>query len=332
MPATTAHCLNDYLTGELRVGEADVHGPLAVFPLFGPTPELEYVAFAQGTAAGVVVKELEDGARVNDLLVINPTDTPVLLFEGEEVLGAQQNRTFDTSVLVPARGQLQVPVSCVEAGRWDRRRAGDHFAPAPQAAYPALRRMKNEAARAQAEMGQEARAEQGAVWSEVAAKSARMGAVSATGAMHDVFEDRRDRLAAFLDAIPLHDGQAGAIAAIGGRMTVLDHVSRPEVFAALHQPLLQGYALDALEVRGEFAASHGDATGFASAIQHAELSERDGIGLGRDARFARPGVGGAALIAGNELIQVSAFADDPDAQHGPAANAGRIRRPSRRGR
>ena len=48
------------------------------------------------------VGELEGGASVNDLLVNNPADKPVLLFEGEEVLGAQQNRTFDVPVLVGA--------------------------------------------------------------------------------------------------------------------------------------------------------------------------------------------------------------------------------------
>src|SRR3954466_9328288 len=95
----------------LRVGAPDVHGALAVFPLFGPPPRLEYLSFAQGAVLGVSIKELETMASVNDLLVVNPLDKPVLLYEGEEVLGAQQNRTFDVSVLVAARSQLQVPVS-----------------------------------------------------------------------------------------------------------------------------------------------------------------------------------------------------------------------------
>ena len=58
---------------------------------------------------------------MNDLIVVNPTDNSVLLYEGEEVLGAQQNRTFDISVLVPAGSKLTVPVSCVERGRWGYR-------------------------------------------------------------------------------------------------------------------------------------------------------------------------------------------------------------------
>ncbi|MDQ3608105.1 MAG: hypothetical protein M3459_04270, partial [Actinomycetota bacterium] len=234
MPASPAAApsLQDHLAEPLRLGDPDVHGPLAVFPLFGPAPRLSYVSFAQGCAAGASVKELEGGASVNDLLVLNPTDHAVLLYEGEEVLGAQQNRTFDVSVLVGNRSRLRVPVSCVEAGRWDGARHSESFSPAPQAAYPALRAMKNRATCASVAAGGPPRATQGEVWNEVADKSARMGVASPTGAMHDIYAGRRDRLAEFHAAIALHDGQTGALVLIGGRAAVLDHVSRPEVFAA----------------------------------------------------------------------------------------------------
>src|SRR3954454_191829 len=96
---------HDFLAEPLRLGEPDVCGPLAVFPLFGADPDLSYVGFAQAVSAGASVKGLDAHASVNDLLVLNPTPTPVLVYEGEEVLGAQQNRTFDVSVLVPAGTQ-----------------------------------------------------------------------------------------------------------------------------------------------------------------------------------------------------------------------------------
>src|SRR4051794_24633311 len=131
--STLAPVLASYLDEAPLVSPAEVSGALAIFPLLGPMPVLEYQSFAQGRAAGVTIKELGDGASVRDLVVHNPTDVPVLLFEGEEVLGAQQNRTFDVSVLVPARSTLTVPVSCVEAGRWDGLRHSESFAPAPQA-------------------------------------------------------------------------------------------------------------------------------------------------------------------------------------------------------
>jgi ARG and Rhodanese-Phosphatase-superfamily-associated Protein domain len=332
MPATepTLPALSDFLAAPLRVEEPDVHGPLAVFPLFGPPPVAEYVAFADGCARGVIVKELDEGASVNDLIVLNPTDVAVLLYEGEEVLGAQQNRTFDVSVLVPAGRSQRVPVSCVEQGRWDGARHGEAFAPAPQAAYPSLRAMKNRAAHARVSAGLEARAEQGEVWREVAAKSSRMDVASSTGAMHDIYEDRRDGLHGFEAAIERREGQTGALVAIAGRIAVLDHVSRPDAFATLHGPLVQGYALDALEAATGVAAppppSLDAAQAFVEQLAAARVTQHDGIGLGRDARFATAGVAGAGLVAGEELVQLTAFADAP----GTPSPRARIRRPSRR--
>ena len=335
MPANPVNTpsLHEYLFKPLRLGDPDVHGPLAVFPVFGPDPKLEYVSFAQGGTAGVSIKELEHGASVNDLFVLNPTDNAVLLYEGEEVLGAQQNRTFDVSVLVGARRELHVPVSCVEAGRWDGSRHDESFSPAPQAAYPALRRMKNRAASESVSAGRAPRAVQGAVWDEVAHKAARMRVASATGAMNDIYEGRRDRLAEFQGAVGLHDGQTGALVLIDGRPKVLDHVSRAEVFAALHAPLVQGYALDALEAGdGAFDATADQAAAddFLERILAARTTEHDGIGLGRDVRFAAAGVAGAGLVAGDELVQLSAFPNggtDTDTTEAPRA---RIGRPSRR--
>ena len=45
-------------------------------------------------------------------------DIRVLFLEGEELVGAKQNRILNTSVLLPARSKIKIPVSCVERGRW----------------------------------------------------------------------------------------------------------------------------------------------------------------------------------------------------------------------
>ncbi len=328
-PMTTTQplpTLSQYAAGTLRVGDPDVAGPLAVYPILGAAPSLEYLAFAQAVGSGLAIKELPGHASVNDLVVLNPTPHNVLLYEGEEVLGAKQNRTFDVSVLVGAGARLTMPVSCVEAGRWDGSRDHESFAAAPQAAYPALRRMKNEQARGRVRTGAEARANQSEVWREVDAKRSRHGAAAATGAMHDVFEHRRARLADLLGPIRLHPGQCGAIVALGGRVDVADYVSRPEVFASLHGPLVQGYALDALEANDAPAPSTDEVQAWLGRALAAPVAEGDGIGLGRDVRFETPAAAGAGLVSGTELVQLTAFAT-----HRPGVDT-TIRRPSRRRR
>lgn len=329
--------LAEFLAEPLRVGEPDVVGPLAVFPIFGAAPRAGYLTYSVASDFGFRIGELEGSASVNDLMVENPTGVDVLLYEGEEVLGAQQNRTFDVAVLVGAGSKLSVPVSCVEAGRWDGGRQREQFDVAPQAAYPALRRMKAMQARAQVAAGLEARANQGAVWNEIARKSARMGVSSPTGAMHDIYQDRRDRLTEMRDAIGLHDGQLGAVVAIDGEIEVMDLVSRPDAFATLHGPLVQGYALDALEFRGTDGAGAPEpetVRGFTLLAADCQPDQRGpGVGLGEGLSFADHGVCGTALAHEGELIQLTAFPRDPErSERERVIRTSRVRRPSRRRR
>ena len=80
-----------------------VVGSLTVFPLLADTPPaLPYVSFAEAVQRGATVTELA-GSSVNDLHVRNPLDVPVLLYEGEEVLGARTARS--TSRYLWARGR-----------------------------------------------------------------------------------------------------------------------------------------------------------------------------------------------------------------------------------
>ena len=330
-PGTTPESIGSLLAEPLRVGDPDVAGPLAVFPVFGPVPRLDYESFATARMKGFRIGELQGGASVNDLHVENPTDRNVLLFEGEEVLGAQQNRTFDVSVLVAADTSLTVPVSCVEAGRWQGARNAEAFEPAPQAAYPELRRAKAAQARQRVAMGMEARAVQGEVWNDVADRANRMGTRSDSGAMHDIFEERRARLDELTGAVRVHDSQLGALVAINGRLTVFDFTSRPEAFATLHGPLTQGYALDALDRWSTDAIDAPAAetvNGFLLLLGDCRPTHLGrSVGLGEELRFVENGIEGSALAHESELVQVTAFPANAGA---PSARAGRIRPPSRR--
>ena len=308
------------LHAALTAAEPDVAGPLAVFPLFGPPPRLEYVSYAEAAAAGAAVTELPEGASVNDLLVRNPLPVPFLLYEGEELRGAQQDRTVDVAVLVPAGATLKVAVSCVEHGRWDGSRHGEAFTPSAHAAFPALRAAKSRRMRERLAEGAPARADQHEVWQEVAERHEQLAAPSATGAMSDAYDHRRSEIAAMRDAVGRRDGQVGALVAIGGRFVVLDMVSRADVFAALHGPLVSGYALDAIGRRAGRAPSLAAAQELVATIASEPVASVPSAGAGETVQFAR----GTGLACDGELVQLSAFMEPP-------ARARRVRRPSERG-
>lgn len=332
MPATHDRpmTLARQLAGPLVVEQPSVLGSLSVFPIITDrSGSLGYMTFAQAADQGVSVKELDGQAHVNELVVHNPLEAAVLLYEGEEVLGAQQNRTFDISTLVPARASLRVPVTCVEAGRWQHERHDEDFAPAPQAAHPQLRQRKNERVRERLSARQAPRADQEEVWDEVAAMTGRHDVLSETDALHDVFEHHRALLDDVARRVPMHCSQVGMLAAIGGRFVVLDYVSDVEAFASLQPRLAKGYALDALDVSDEAAAapSLDDARDFVSLLLGALPSRVPASGLGDHLSFQFGRLAGTALAHENELVTLTAFGEDDR-----PTRAGGVRRPSQRRR
>jgi hypothetical protein len=300
------------------LGEPQGAGPLAVYPVFcRARPRLAYRTFAQAVELGALARERQGGASVRALVVENPTGLPLLVYEGEEVVGAQQNRTFAASALVAAGDTLELEVTCVEQGRWDSRRHRERLRPSPQAADPSLRRLGRASANA---IGS---ADQAQIWSAVACRMVEHDVPSRSAAMSDVFDHRRRDLDSLGRVIRHLDGQVGAVAAVAGRPMVLDLVSRAEAFASLLPRLAQGYALDALD-SPESEPDDKAAEAFLRDALVAPRLETRTAGIGNGLAIGSPGLLGGGLEHSGELIQLSAFPADS------GRRAGRVASPSRR--
>src|SRR5438067_1681233 len=131
-----------------QLGDPAEHRGIVIIPLFPRRdPVAAYLTLDEALPLGLRVRETSEAGSVPDLLVENPLDADVLLYDGEELVGAKQNRILSVSVLVGAQSTLTIPVSCVEQGRWQRRT--EAFAAAPHAAHPRLRRRKAAALQAE---------------------------------------------------------------------------------------------------------------------------------------------------------------------------------------
>jgi ARG/rhodanese/phosphatase superfamily protein len=231
------------------------------------------------------------------------------------VLGAQQNRTFDVSALVAAGERLMLPVSCVEAGRWDGRRFGERMRISPHAADPSLRRVKRRAANLRAGEGLEARADQGEVWSQVGSRLADHAIDSASAALSDVYDGMRHDLDELARVVRPVEEQVGAVACVGARPVALDLVSRPDVFADLLPRLAQGYALDALGATDR-APQPERAEAFLREALDAPRTRLETPGLGHGLAIGAPRITGSGLEHDGELVQPCAFPSDGEPRSG----------------
>jgi hypothetical protein len=303
-----------------QLGDPVAHRGVVVCPLFPlDDPHLRYLTLEEAIPRGLRIEEIGASGSVPELRVVNALAAHVLLYDGEELVGAKQNRILNVSVLVGAETELPIPVSCVEQGRW--RHVSMQLSAALHAAHPELRRRKAESLRNEPLARGVSQSE---VWDEVREKNLRMDVRSSTGASADAYRRWQEPLVELERRFPLHPGQAGAVLALGDSLC-LDYVSRPDAFERLYPKLLRGYMLDALERLDGSATSEERVVEFVGEVGSAAKTRRPSAGLGVDLRLESAAVIGSGLELEGELLQLSAFTSGRERR-----TFGRIARPSRR--
>jgi hypothetical protein len=192
----------------------------------------------------VSVLEVSQGGSVPELKVVNNADMSVLLLDGEELVGAKQNRVPNTSVLLKKRSETVIPVSCTEHGRWSYTSA--ESADSEVVMSPSLRMRKARSVSASLERSAQYRSDQREVWDGVARMSGLAGVQSSTGAMRDAYRARESDLDAYVQAFEAIPRQKGLLVMIDGEAVGFDMVSREEACEQLHGKLVKSYAMDAL--------------------------------------------------------------------------------------
>lgn len=333
---------------QVEIGPVSGYEAVTMLPLLMPAvhaPDPGYRTLDEAQQEGKIrITEVSRGGSVPELRLENLGDIPVLLLDGEELVGAKQNRIVNLTILAPAKEAIRIPVSCVEQGRWSY--ASETFAAAPRTHFAEGRRRKMAAVSASMRTEGGRHADQGEVWAGIAEKAARLEAHSPTGAMADLYERHSADIEAYVRAFPPVEGQVGALFAIGGGIAGMDLFDHPATLRRLLPKLVRSYALDAVDPGGRMAdptpTSVGPASpirvaalGLLAAAASARVDRFKAIGLGEDVRLSGEGITGGALAFSGRIIHLAAFALEGEGAEaepaGPAAGReARISRPSRR--
>ena len=106
--------------GRILFAETQTFQNLTVMPLVTVQDQApDYLSLDEALhCAAVTVTETSAAGEVPELRLANRGAYPVLLLDGEELVGAKQNRVLNLTILAPAKTTIRIPVSCVERGRW----------------------------------------------------------------------------------------------------------------------------------------------------------------------------------------------------------------------
>lgn len=316
----------------VELGRSTQFRNLTLFPLVRRSlspAHLDYLLLEDGIAHEKVrITEVNGGISVSELHLENKAELPILLVNGEELIGAKQNRVLNLTILAPAKHTTVIPVSCVEAGRWSM--SGPDLRIVDHLMYSSVRAQCLSDVTESMRSNGSRFSDQKAVWRDIAAKAFRLKAKSPTGAMSAIYERHKNSTEEFTRAFTWESGQAGAGFAIGGHVLGLELFDQAEVMRRFFPKLVRSYALDALDAASETnaTASSEELVRLLAQIGEAQSFSEQAIGLGKDVRFKGAEVSGAALWAQGRYVHICAFVSGGKTSQ-PSFST-RISRPSHR--
>ncbi len=325
----------------IDVGEGIEQGGIKIFPLYHSLrSDLDYQILWEATQATggskLRIEEVSPGGSVTDVKVVNEIDSPVLIVEGELLVGAKQNRTIHTTILVGPRGETVIPVACIEPGRWSRAHLG-RFGVSGYYTHSKLRSDKlrhvasaRSAARQSSGASQDFAVNQSAVWDEVGMYALAASVRSPTGDAHEVYDSVARALGKKYE-FHCPPGCSGVAVAISDEIVGVDCFDRPTTMERLFPRLMQSYVLEALRWEMQSGVQKADAAHekpggeeVSAAHRHVPATAREvraflkevgsrqatpvpSLALGEDVRAEAPDWCGAALAHEGRILHGEVF-------------------------
>mgnify|MGYP005851278505 CR=1 FL=1 len=296
------HFVENFLES-ITIGEPLCHKGLSIFPLKTErTCTVDHIILEEALATGrFEITEVSQGGSVPELLAVNRTESHVLLVDGEELVGARQNRILNVSVLVAPMSSVKISVSCVEAGRWDYRSpnfAAGMFAPCYLRAKTSKEVPKS----------QGRRSNQRRVWSNVAFFLDNHHTQSPTNSLHDLFASRDNEFSSIEKALPMPDGTNGYIAMLGKRVVGCDLFGRNDVLQRKWPRIIRSLAAEALVAKGKCdQARVTDADRFLTDALASDTESIELPGAGTGVHLHGSDVTGTALLSDETVLHLSLF-------------------------
>jgi hypothetical protein len=222
---------------------------------------------------------------------------PVLLLEGDTLIGCWQNRVATHTVLVPPGATMQIPVACMEQGRWGSSQSRS-FQIGGMRMETAVRRATAHE-RARSSNGQ---VNQNRVWVQVRDRLSRAQVRSATLDYGEFVRDRSTRGAGVPNLLP---GQVGAAVGHGSQLVAIELTSHPRLWRELSSRALPAHLVDA----GEMPRRAGTVS-LRQCVDRLAASTVDatpGLGAGTDLTVSGDALVGAGLSWGGAVAHLAVF-------------------------
>lgn len=245
--ALKAASIKDF--GEVRVDGPFTHKNLSLYVLFvraeaGKRPA--YITLTEGLRNGWVKIREADSARVGRLMITNTSDRRLFLQVGQVLKGGKQDRTLQTSFVVPPKTtDVPIPSFCVEQSRWSGGKGfGTGGIIVPARVRAAIQ------AKSQDQVWGEVRSYKRRARAAIAPPGGRADPSRTSSVHEELSHPRLKRLvneyeAALSGVVHRYPNPVGMVYAVNGRISTVDVYQASALFRKLFGELLKGAAAEA---------------------------------------------------------------------------------------
>lgn len=270
---------------------------IAVIPLKSETSYIDILTLKKGMELGLVeVKECET-SQVNTLIVKNNAVTPLILIDGDEVVGGDQNRIVNATILIDAQSEMKIPVSCSEKGRWDYK---SEFKQSKYIANYNTRRAKVYASKKSDSF-------QNVIWSSIDDLETENCYSSPTSAMEESYENLKIDHAKILNQFKIEKGQTGVLVIVDGEIKGFEIFLNPAIYKEFHEKILKSYIIDSKLKNQTFTINVDMAQNIIDSAYESSFEKIDSNGLENAYTFENHEGLGTLYIFKNQIIHWQYF-------------------------
>ena len=275
------------LNVDIELLTPQVHENMAIIPLkTGKTYNVDLLTLEKGIELGLVnVKECEH-SQVNTLIVENRSVTPLILIDGEEVVGGDQNRIVSETLIIAPKSSMKIPVNCSEQGRWAYKK---EFIHSEYIANYNTRRAKEYARRKNHSV-------QHTVWSSI----------------HESYDNLKKNHNEIVKSFEIVEGQNGVLVIVDGEIIGFEVFLNSDIYRQFHEKIIKSYLIDSKLENSMFSVNVDEAQNVINNAIDSSFEPKESIGLEESYEFENDNGLGVISTYKSEIIHWSYFKKSDD--------------------
>ena len=293
----------DNINVDIELLTPQVHENMAIIPIkTAQNYKIDLLTLEKGIELSLVnVKECEH-SQVNTLIVENKSVAPLILIDGEEVVGGDQNRIVSQTLIIAPQSSMKIPVNCSEQGRWAYKK---EFIHSDYIADYNTRRSKEFARR-------QNRSVQHAVWSSIRDVEDEYSFASPTSALSESYDNLKKTHNDAVKSFEIAEGQNGVLVIVDGEVKGFEVFLNSDIYRQFHEKIIKSYLINSKDENSMFSVNVDEAKSVINSAIDSSFELKESIGLEESYEFENDNGLGVISIYEKEIIHWSYFKKSED--------------------